>query len=174
MNGTTGRHKTLGIDLPCHSEDVRVRVRGDRTFAVQEHRCPRCGKAWTVAVDYEFGASPDGAQQTFAHAEWMREGPTPAPITFELVQADADGWFRADTWGIQQKREELSWRRKESFKRIALARQRGVHVLICQRCEMASPLDAASWRLVRNGESLTAYCPGCYTVPSPGTPAKSS
>jgi hypothetical protein len=102
------------------------------------------------AVDYEFGESTDGTEQTFAYSEWMREGPTIGPTTFEIVRSRADGWFRADIWGVQQKRQELRWRKAESFKRIALARQNGIHVLTCGRCETASPLDAAGWRLVRD------------------------
>jgi hypothetical protein len=169
MNSTTHRRKSLRIELPCHDEHVRVPVRPDRSFVVKEHGCPKCGKAWTVAIDYEFGEGRDGQERTFAYSEWMREGRTSAPVTFEIVRARADGWFRADIWGIQQKRQELRWRKKESFKRIALARQRGVHVLSCDRCEIASPLDAAGWRLVHEGNELQAFCPGCFPLASAET-----
>jgi hypothetical protein len=31
-------------------------------------------------------------------------------------------------------------------------------------CEIASPLDAAGWRLMREGNELQAFCPGCFPL----------
>jgi hypothetical protein len=152
------------VAVPCHNTkaQVVVAIPPNDGFVAEQHECPICRKPWVVAIATETEASLDLPRGRRTRSLWMREGRLGGSDEIDRCDRGASGWFPVDYVEINKKSQELRERRKLELERTNLAKQRGVHLLVCSECSEVSGLDAVRWQMHHGPDGLAyPYCPKC-------------
>lgn len=158
------------ITLPAHqSQGTKVRIPlHERTgFHVTSRRDPQTRIEWWFAVDTHRWDNPDPTPEIgetlteLSHTVWMHEGSPPTPVTRETVERQ-HGWFHPTAEALARRRQVMRETRREEFKQLNLAKQRGIHLLRCDQCGTLSDLSCRSWRLcLQTAGEMVTLCPPC-------------
>lgn len=158
------------IDLPSpgsRQTRVRISIRDESALHITQRHDPITGIDWTFAVLTELWLNPDlnpplgTTLRSLSYSVWMREGGPTQTVSTNVLDSRADGWFEATTEQIAARSRWMRDERREEFKRLNLAKQRGLHLLRCRSCRILSDLDARGWRLVLDEDGARAVCPLC-------------
>lgn len=156
------------VDLPSpgsRQTRVRVPICDESALYLTERHDPITGIDWTFAVVTELWINPDPRLGTtlrsLSNSVWMRQGRPTQPVSRGVLDSRADGWFEATTDQLAARSRWMHEERREEFKRLNLAKQRGLHLLRCTVCNTLSDLDARGWRLKLEDGLTLPVCPCC-------------